>query len=96
LDILACVEPCYDPAFEKVEPVLLDSLESITTTVVILLDWDSARKRLIQAILDRGTGVKVILVQNEVAAATSAEIEGLVGHFVTLSSDDLSRGVREL
>jgi uncharacterized protein (DUF58 family) len=96
LDILACVEPCYDPAFEKVEPVLLDSLESITTTIVILLDWDAARKRLVQAILDRGTGVKVVLIQNQVPAGVSAEIESLVGHFVTLSADDLLRGVREL
>lgn len=103
MDILACVEPCYDPPFEKVEPVLLDSLESITTTIVILLDWCPARSRLVQAIRDRGTGVKVILVRNDDsppksgdAAKDAAEIEGLVGPFVTLTSEQLQRGVTSL
>lgn len=96
MDILACVEPCSDPAFEKIEPVLLDSMENITTTVVILLDWSDARERLIQSILARGSGVKVILVGEKLAPERAAYLESLTGSFVWLTQDLLRAGVTQL
>ena len=62
LDILACVEPCSEPPFEKLEPVLLDGLENVTTAVVILLAWDESRIRLLRAIRERGCALKVLFV----------------------------------
>lgn len=84
MDILSCIEPCHDPPFEKIEPVMLDYLENITTTVVVLLDWDERRERMIRVIQDRGSAVKIFLVRDlpptlepppEVTRLSSGEVE---------------------
>ena len=96
MDILACVEHCTEPAFEKIEPVLLDSMENITTTVVILLDWDESRQRLLRSIRERGSGIKVILVGEAPRPEQAAEIESLAGSFVWLTEAQLAEGVTVL
>ena len=64
LDILACLEPCHEPPFEKVAPVLAENLASVTTTIVVLLDWDAHRDEMVRVIRDYGSAVKVILVRD--------------------------------
>ena len=96
MDILACVEPCTEPPFEKLEPVLLDSLENITTTVVVLLDWSEPRERLIQSIRDRGSGVRVILIGDQLSPERSAHLESMAGSFVWLTQSQLEQGVTAL
>ena len=96
MDILACVEPCSEPAFEKLEPVLLDSMENITTTIIILLAWDEARERLVRSVLNRGSGVKVILVGPQMLPEQSAYLESLAGSFVWLTGEHLAAGVTQL
>lgn len=90
MDILSCIEPCHDPAFEKIEPVMLDYLENITTTVVVLLDWDERRERMVRVIKDRGSAVKVLLVRD---SPPSHELDEEI---VSLSSEEVERGVETL
>jgi uncharacterized protein (DUF58 family) len=87
MDILSCIEPCHDPPFEKIEPVMLDYLENITTTVVVLLDWDERRERMIRVIKDRGSAVKVLLVRDTPPSHELAE------EITLLSSEEVTRGV---
>lgn len=87
MDILSCIEPCHDPPFEKIEPVMLDYLENITTTVVVLLDFDERRERMIRVIQDRGSAVKVLLVRD------TPPSQELPEDITLLSSEEVIRGV---
>lgn len=94
LDILACVEPCTEPAFEKLEPILLDGLENVTTTVVVLLAWDEARMRLLRAIRDRGCALKVILVGDRFA--NLGAVEDFTSDVQALTAEQVVQGVERL
>lgn len=65
MDILACVEACPEPPFQKLEPVLLDHMGNITTTIAFLLAWDDERAGMLRAIRDRGSALKILLIQPE-------------------------------
>ncbi|MBS2039388.1 DUF58 domain-containing protein [bacterium] len=94
LDILACVEPCTEPAFQKLEPVLLDGLENVTTTVVVLLAWDEARIRLLRAIRERGCALKVIFVGDDLGDLSGVD-DFAPGH-QTLTAVQIKQGVDRL
>ena len=97
MDILACLEASRGVPFETLEPVLLDNLENITTTIVVLLDWDSSRRRLLQTIRERGSEVKVLLVRaDDSTKEPVAEIEEFSREgFKVLSAAD-ARGAEDL
>ncbi|MFN8612744.1 MAG: DUF58 domain-containing protein [Vulcanimicrobiota bacterium] len=94
LDILACVEPCTEPAFQKLEPVLLDGLENVTTTVVVLLAWDEARIRLLRAVRERGCALKVIFVGDNLGDLSGVD-DFAPGH-QTLTAAQIKQGVDRL
>lgn len=94
LDILACVEPCSEPPFEKLEPILLDGLENVTTTVVILLDWDSARLRLLNAIRERGCALKVAFIGDKLPSLHG--VEDVAPGFQVLTPAEIQKGVDRL
>ncbi len=97
LDILACIEPSRDPPFEKVEPVLLEFLENITTTVVVLLDWDERRERMLRVIRSRGSAVKAVLIRQEEPKQNLASAEDLSERGVIwIKPEDIRRGVERL
>lgn len=94
LDILACVEPCTEPPFEKLEPVLLDGLENVTTTVLILLAWDDARLRLLRSIRERGCALKVIFVGDNFGNLSA--VEDYAPGYQILSAEQCRQGVDRL
>lgn len=94
LDILACVEPCTEPAFQKLEPILLDGLENVTTTVVVLLAWDEARMRLLRAITERGCALKVIFVGDGLGDLSGVD-DFAPGH-QCFSAEQIRQGVDQL
>lgn len=96
LDILACLEPCADPPFEKIAPVLVENLSTITTTIVVLLDWDERRERMVQTIQEYGSAVKVLLVRNGPPTADLASAQALAGAVAHLDSADEAAGVETL
>ena len=64
LEILAGVDPCQRNPFEQLSPALAQNLESISTVVCILLDWDQSRADLVQRIGEAGCAVKVVIVRD--------------------------------
>ncbi len=64
LDVLACLEPCADPPFASIGPVLFDRLSQITTVVAILQDWDAPRRDFLRRVKALGTAVQAIVVRD--------------------------------
>jgi uncharacterized protein (DUF58 family) len=96
LDILACLEPCSEPPFEKITPILLENLATITTTIVVMLDWDAHRENMVRLIRDNGSAVKFILVRDGPSTADYASADALTGGVVHLTSQDEAAGVEAL
>lgn len=74
LDILACLEPTEhdDQTFEEMETALQEELEGISTTILLLTDWDERRARLLDLLLHRGTSVKGFLITEDEQVARRA------------------------
>lgn len=64
LDVLACVEPCPKVPFRELGPELQARLDAVSTTVVVLLDFDGPRVDFLRAIAAAGTGLKVVVVKS--------------------------------
>lgn len=96
LDILACIEPCFEQPFKKITPILLDNLGNVTTTIVILLDWDEQREKMIRTIREQGSAVKVILVKDTPALLDILAAEDLTGHVTQITSKEEELGIEEL
>ncbi len=76
MDILACVESCPQAPFQNLEPVLLDHMGNITTTIAFLLAWDDERAGMLRAIQDRGSALKILLIQSEEPALAEHPVLG--------------------
>ncbi len=90
LDVLACLEPCYDPPFEAVGPVLFDKLAQITSVVAVLQDWDSSREEFLHSVKAMGTEVRAIIVKD---GETTKPWEGAgeLDSVSLMSPDDVER-----
>ncbi len=64
LQILASVETTGDDAFRVLPDSLMESLESISSIVFVVLDWDERRRDLVDRIRQSGRGVRVLLIRN--------------------------------
>ncbi len=62
LDVLACIEPCYDPPFQTIGPPLFDRLAQLTTVVAVLQDWDSVRETFLRQVHGNGVAVRALIV----------------------------------
>ncbi|MDZ4857456.1 MAG: DUF58 domain-containing protein [Candidatus Hydrogenedentes bacterium] len=97
LEILACVDVCRTDPFEVVAPALADELSRISTVVCVLLDWDSSRQKLVQAALEAGCDVKVVLVRDTATTFAVDEIESMTGVApALLTIEDVQRGAIEV
>jgi len=95
LDILACLEPCREAPFEKIRPTLLTHLSSVTTTVVVLLDWDEAREETLRLIRDQGSAVKAYLVREDPPTMEPPD-DAAIGPIVRLNPSLIMEGVEDL
>ncbi len=64
LEILACLDPCRHDPFDQLAPTILDELASLSSAVLVLLDWDDSRRRLARAIIEAGCSLKVLIVRD--------------------------------
>ena len=63
LDVLACLEPCYQAPFETIGPSLFGKLTQIATLVAVLQDWDQGRADFLRRVKALGTSVRTIVVR---------------------------------
>jgi uncharacterized protein (DUF58 family) len=64
LDVLACLEPCPEPPFRSIGPLLFDKLGQISTVVAVLQDWDEAREGFLRQVHALGTAVRAVIVHD--------------------------------
>lgn len=64
LDVLACIEPCYDEPFQTIGPHLFEKLAQITSVVAVLQDWDARREGFLRRVKDLGTAVRALVVHD--------------------------------
>ena len=73
---------------------MLDGLENVTTTVVVLLAWDEARMRLLRAVIERGCALKVIFVGENLGDLSGVD-DFAPGH-LSFSAEQIRQGVDRL
>lgn len=96
LDILACLDPCRQPPFQTLAPVLLENLPGITTVILVLLDWDEARQELVRLLRDQGPAVRVLVVRDRPCTLPPEAAADLAGPVTVLSSAAIARGMDHL
>jgi len=92
LDVLACLEPCPDPPFATIGPVLFEKLGQITTVVAVLQDWDDAREGFLRQVKALGTAVRVVIVHEGPTAKPWAGAEDL-GEVGLMSPSDVEQAL---
>jgi uncharacterized protein (DUF58 family) len=87
LELLASVVPCQDKPFETLLPSILERLPLLSGCICILLDWDEARKALVQHLQRMGIPTLVFVVTGD---------RSLIEQLATESSSDPLTTVRIL
>ena len=93
LDVLACLEPCREPPFQRIAPVLLDNMVNTTTAILVLLDWDENREGLARVVRDHGPAIKTLMVRSQAPTLDPSGAEELLGPVTMLSPEDVWNGV---
>ena len=62
LDILACIEPNKQKPFSNLEEVVVEEIAGIGSAMLLLLDWDQARRKLVEQLLINGVTLKILII----------------------------------
>ncbi len=81
LEILACVEPSYEDAFDNVSSAIVHELESISTAICVFIEWNEPRRKLVEQIQEAGCALKILIVADD-AASVAIDVDADV-EFVT-------------
>jgi uncharacterized protein (DUF58 family) len=96
LDILACVGESTSEPFATIEPQVAELLSRISTVVVILLDWDDARRAFAHRLHAQGVAVKIIILRDGPCTLDPDDDAPHLGPITTVTADDYERGIDEL
>lgn len=91
LDVLACLEPCYDPPFRGIGPPLFEKLAQITTVVAVVQDWDPAREEFLRRVKELGTAVRTIVVHDGPTSAPWQSAADELGEISVMTPEDVER-----
>jgi uncharacterized protein (DUF58 family) len=86
LDILACLEPNHDQPIHKLSPTVMQEISGIGSAVLVLLDWNEERERLVQKLQSNGVATKIIIIETK--AMKSPAPEGAI----CLTAESIFRG----
>ncbi len=91
LDVLACLEPCYDTPFQTIGPHLFEKLAHITTVVAVLQDWDAQRQQFLRNVREGGAAVRAIVVHDGPTREPWQHVGPELGEITRLSTTDIER-----
>jgi uncharacterized protein (DUF58 family) len=94
LEILAAVPACHTIPFPHLTAALAQELPNISALVCVFLGWDDSRQRLVQAALDSGCRVKVVVIQHRAAALPMLDRAGV--ELLQFTPEQIEVGIGEL
>ncbi len=93
LDVLACLDPCHEPPFERVGPHLHERLGGLTTVVAVVLDWDDERQAFLQGLRALGVAVQVFVVHAGRTRNRWDEAARTLGEITQLEPEEVERRI---
>src|SRR5579864_5241287 len=93
LDVLACLDPCSDPPFQTIGPVLFERLAQVTTVVAVLQDWDPVRREFLQQVRASGSAVRAIIVHDGPTTEDWRAAREEIGEISQMSPEDVERAL---
>jgi uncharacterized protein (DUF58 family) len=93
LDVLACLEPCHEPPFEVVGPVLFEKLSQITSVVAVLQDWDKSREDFLRRVKMAGVELRVIVVKDGETAEPLHTADEDLGQVSVMSPTEVEEAI---
>ena len=87
LDILACLEPQREAAFEQLACTLVEEIAQISSVVAVFVGWDEGRRQLLTTLLSCGVHVRALLISDAPSAPT-----GLPDVVAPLVATDVAAG----
>ena len=93
LDVLACLDPCHEPPFERVGPHLHERLGGLTTVLAVVLDWDDERQAFLQGLRDLGVAVRVFVVHAGPTRNRWDEAARVLGEITRLEPEEVERRI---
>ena len=93
LDVLACVEPCYDPPFQTIGPPLFDRLSRLTTVMAVLQDWDAVREGFLRRVRESGVSVRAIVVHDGPTSVEWSRAGEELGRIEAISPEQIHAAV---
>ncbi|MCG6925525.1 MAG: DUF58 domain-containing protein [Acidobacteria bacterium] len=91
LDVLACLEPCHEPPFDEVGPVLHENLAQLTTVVAVVLDWDEQREAFLLGLRELGVAVRTFIVHPGPTGRRWDRVAPALGEITLVSPDEVER-----
>jgi uncharacterized protein (DUF58 family) len=98
LEVLACAQPCRDPRFDDLSNLVLSHGDRLSGCLIVLLDWDAPRRRLVARLRALRIPVWALVVVPPGGAldpGVSSAIEQ-PDRLVVLESGRLAEGLRAL
>jgi len=89
LDVLACLEPCYETPFQTIGPRLFEKLAHTTTVVAVLQDWDAAREQFLRQVREGGAAVRAIVVHDGPTREPWQHVGAELGEMSQLTTADI-------
>ena len=94
LEILADVPACRENPFDRMTAALVTEFPQLSALVCIFLDWDESRQRLVQAALDHGCRVKVVVIQRRSQPLPELDRAGV--EVLRFTPEQIEAGIGEL
>jgi uncharacterized protein (DUF58 family) len=98
LEVLAAVQPCREQRLGELEALLVDHREALSGCVLVLLDWDEPRRRLVRRLkaMRLPTLVMVLLSGKAAEAFNRGPLEDQPDQLVVLRSGRIEEGLQKL
>ncbi len=96
LDILACIEPCREKPYRRLEPHLVDELHKISTVIMLLLEVDDQRIDFLMKLHDLGVDMKVFVVNPDPSGVDLSGLGPLSGSLQILTPGQVQKGAGAL
>jgi hypothetical protein len=87
------LEPCHEPPFEVVGPVLFEKLSQITSVVAVLQDWDKSREEFLRRVKMAGVELRVIVVKDGTTTEPLHTVGEDLGQLTVMSPAEVEEAI---